>query len=268
MKRSRQTRIQPRQSAATGLIPAYLLLALLPLGAASAETEGFYIETINRGTGLMGDTSIEELSKTYLAGERMKIVNEGEDATDMIMDRASGVMTIINHPAKEYLPIDVKSVMETMAGPAGEQMRNMMGDSQVRVVETGETKKIGAWTTREYRLTRTGMVGIEKEIWATEEIDLDLTHFSDMMGQGGPGGFLGNSPAGLAQQEEMAKIKGYPILTKTRMEMMGSRMETETEVVLIRKEMIPDTLFEVPAGYTPREMGTGMPLPGQHPPAH
>jgi hypothetical protein len=60
----------------------------------------------------------------------------------------------------------------------------------------------------------------------------------------------------------MSKIKGYPILTKAKMEMMGTTMETETEVTMIRKEAIPADIFEIPEGYSIREMGMGAPPPG------
>jgi hypothetical protein len=43
---------------------------------------------------------------------------------------------------------------------------------------------------------------------------------------------------------------------------MGTTMETETEVTLIRKEAIPADIFEIPEGYSIREMGMGAPPPG------
>jgi hypothetical protein len=239
-----------------------LLGALLPVSGAIADAEGFYIETINRGSGMMGEGPTEDRSRTYLAYEKMKVVNEGPDATDMIMDLDAGTITFINHDAKEYLPIDVKSVMESMSGPAAEQMRAMMGDMTIKVEATGETKQIGEWNTKQYRVTKTGMVGIEQEIWATEDVDIDVTKYTDMMSMSGPGGVLASSPAGEAQRAEMSKIKGYPILTKAKMEMMGTTMETETEVTVIRKEAIPADIFEIPEGYSIREMGMEAPPPG------
>lgn len=242
--------------------PALLLAALLPVSAAIADAEGYYVETINRSAGVMGEAPSQDLSKTYLAYDKMKVVNEGPDATDMIMDPNAGVITFINHAEKEYLPINVKSVMESMSGPAAEQMRTMMGEMTVKVEATGETKKIGDWNTKQYRVTKTGMMGVDQEIWATEDVDLDVARYTDMMSLSGPGGLLANSPAGIAQREEMSKIKGYPILTKTKMEMMGTTMETETEVTVIRKEAIPADIFEIPQGYGERDMSVQMPPPG------
>jgi hypothetical protein len=256
---SRSTR-SPIQTSLLGA--ALALAALVPVSAAIADTEGYYVETINRSAGVMGEAPSEDLSKTYLAYDKMKVVNEGPDATDMIMDPTAGTITFINHAEKEYLPINVQSVMDSMSGPAAEQMRKSIGEMTVKVEATGETKKIGDWDTKQYRVTKTGMMNVDQEIWATEDVDLDVTRYTDMMSLSGPGGMLANSPAGIAQRVEMSKIKGYPILTKTKMEMMGTTMETETEVTVIRKEAIPADIFEIPRGYGERDMSVPMAPPG------
>ena len=255
-----RTERRPLRSLHIGL--PLVLAALLPVSGAIADAEGYYIETVNRTSGMTGAEPVNEMSKTYLAYDKMAVVNEGPDATDMIMDPDAGTVTFVNHAEKQYLPIDVKAVMESMSGPAAEHMRTMMGDMTVKVEATEETKKIGDWNTKLYRVSKTGMVGVEQEVWATEDVDIDVTRYTDMMSMSGPGGILANSPAGKAQHEEMSKIKGYPILTKSKMEMMGTTMETESEVKVIRKETIPEDLFKVPEGYGVREIGMGMPPEG------
>jgi hypothetical protein len=241
---------------------AILMGTLLPAATALADNQGFYIETINRTSGMAGQGPSEERTKTYLAHDKMKVVHEGTDATDMIMDPSAGLLTFVNHGAKQYLSIDINAVMEGMSGPAAEQMQAMIGEMTVAVEPTGETKKLGDWNTTHYRVSKTGMVGIEQDVWATEDVAIDVSRYTDMMSTAGPGSALANSPAGLAQRAEMAKIKGYPILTKTKMQMMGTTMETETEVTLIREEEIPADVFTVPADYTLKEMSMGTPPPG------
>jgi hypothetical protein len=47
---------------------------------------------------------------------------------------------------------------------------------------------------------------------------------------------------------------------------MGTTMETETQVTVIRKEAIPADIFEIPQGYGERDMSKQMPPPGSgHP---
>ncbi|NCA71951.1 MAG: DUF4412 domain-containing protein [Sphingobacteriia bacterium] len=237
------------------------LAAFLPLSGTLAETTGFYIETINRGSPAPGVEPIEETSKTYIANDKMIVVNDGADATDLILDPAAGIITFVNHAEKQYLPIDVQAVKTSMSGPASEQMRAMLGEITTKVEPTDETRRIGEWNTRKYLVSKSGMMQVEQEIWATEDVDLDASRYTDMMSLTGPGGMLANTPAGIAQRDEMAKIKGYPILTKTKMEMMGTSMETETEVRIIRQESMEDSRFEIPEGYTLRKMGSSIPMP-------
>lgn len=229
-----------------------------------ANDEGIYIETLNRSSGLTSETPREELSKTYVAHDKMKVVSGDAGGSDMILDPASGNMTFLNHADKEYYQINVQSVAKSMAEPGMEQMRAMMEQSKVSVVATGENKRIGNWDCEKYKVTKTGMMEIEQEIWAAKSIEFDFKPYTDMMSMSGPEGLLGDSAAGQAQQVEMDKIKGYPILTKSKMKMMGSSMESESEVKVIRKEPVAASFFEIPADYKLKEMGAPT-AAGAHP---
>lgn len=232
-----------------------ILAGLLALPAVQATADdGIYIETTNRSSGLTGETPREEVSKTYLAQGKMKIVSAEPAGTDMILDPANATMTFLNQGAKEYYRINVKSMLEGMSQPGMEQMRAMMENTKVSVVDTGETRQIGSWNCKQYKVTKTGIMDVEQEIWATTDVDLDVKPFTQMMSLSGPDGLLGNSAAGEAQRAEMEKIKGYPILTKTRMEMMGTKMELENQVTVIRKEPMPAGLFDIPADFKEKDM--------------
>lgn len=233
---------------------AILLTSTLNLPSAMAGDEGIYVETLNRTTGLTGEAPTEELSKTYLAHDKMKVVGSDPQGTDMILDPANGTMTFLNHGAKEYYKISVKDMMKGISQPGMDQMRAMMEETKITVTETGQTKQIGEWNCKEYKVIKTGMMSIDQEVWATDAVDIDVNRFTEMMSLSGPDGLLAGSPAAEAQRAEMAKIKGYPILTKTRMQMMGTTMESESEVKIIRQEAMPATLFEIPEGYQPKEM--------------
>lgn len=238
-----------------GARPALLvLLAALFTLPALAEEDGLYIETLNRSSGLTGETPREEVSKTYIAHGKMKVASAQPDGTDMILDPATGTMTFLNQAQKQYYQIDVKGMMEGMSQPGMEQMRAMMEQTQIKVEDTGQTRKIGEWDCNLYKVTKTGMMEIQQEIWAAKGVDLDLDRFTNLMSMSGPDGLLGDSAAAQAQRAEMEKVKGYPILTKTRMQMMGSTMETESEVKVIRHEPMPTSLFEIPADYQIKEM--------------
>jgi len=243
-------------------LAALLALVLAP-SIALAEEEGVFIETVNRSSGLTGEAPTEEVSQTFVAHGKMKVASADPNGTDMILDPATGEMTFMNHGVKEFYKINAKSMMEGLSKPGMDQMRAMMEQTRVTVEPTDETREINGWNCRKYRVAKTGMMEIEQEIWATEDVDLDLDRYTDLMSLSGPDGLLGDSEAGRAQRAEMEKIKGYPILTKSKMQLMGTNMESETEVRIIRKEPMAAGLFEVPTDYKEREMN----MPGA-PSAH
>jgi len=243
-------------------LAALLALVLAP-SIALAEEEGVFIETVNRSSGLTGEAPTEEVSQTFVAHGKMKVASADPNGTDMILDPATGEMTFMNHGVKEFYKINAKSMMEGLSKPGMDQMRAMMEQTRVTVEPTDETREINGWNCRKYRVTKTGMMEIEQEVWATEDVDLDLDRYTDLMSLSGPDGLLGDSEAGHAQRAEMEKIKGYPILTKSKMQLMGTNMESETEVRVIRREPMAANLFEVPTDYKEREMN----MPGA-PSAH
>ncbi|NEX18925.1 DUF4412 domain-containing protein [Thiorhodococcus mannitoliphagus] len=234
---------------------AILLAAAFNLSAAVADDQGLYIETVNRSKGLTGEAPREEISKTYVAYGKMKVASSDPQGTDMIIVPETGVLTFINDEAKQFYTIDTKGMMAGMSQPGIDQMRAMMEQTKVSVERTDETKQINDWNCRKYLVRKTGMMDIEQEVWATEDVDIDLEPFTNLMSMSGPDGLLGDSPAAKAQREEMDKIAGYPILTISKMQMMGANMETESEVKVIRQEPMPAAMFEVPEGYSEREMG-------------
>lgn len=242
----------PKLLLSLGLIAS--LNAVSGIASALASDEGWYIETINRSTGLTGDTPTEETSKTYVGDDKMKIVSSDPQGTDMIVDPTTGTLTFLNDEAKQYYKVDTNSMKESMSQPGMEQMRAVLEQSKVSVEPTDETREINGWKCKKYLVNKTGMMEVEQEVWATEDVDLDTKRFTSLMSMSGPQGLLADSPAGKAQREEMAKIKGFPILTKSKVKMLGASMETESEVTLIRKEPMPADLFEIPKGYTPKDM--------------
>jgi hypothetical protein len=254
----------PRSKLRAPLILSVLLMGLPGVTPALADDEGLYIETLNISSGLVGETPREELSKTYVAYDKMKVVSSDPQGAEMILDPVKGTLTFLNPEAKEYYQIDAKGMAQSMSQPGLEQMQAMMEQNKVAVEPTEETQKINGWSCKKYRVHKTGMMEVEQEIWATEDVSVDVDRYTDLMSMSGPEGLLGDSPAAKTQRDEMAKIKGYPILTTSKMQMMGSTMETKSEVKAIRKEPMPAALFEIPEGYAKKEMRSP-PSEGGHP---
>jgi hypothetical protein len=53
-----------------------------------------------------------------------------------------------------------------------------------------------------------------------------------------------------AMMEQMKKMKGIPLSSKTTTTIMGRTSVSSTEVTDIKNGSIPDSVFQIPAGYT------------------
>ncbi len=168
----------------------------------------------------------------YISGPKMRI-----EATTMGMK----VIAIQRHDkgmTYQLMP-DRKVCMEMPipkppAQPAGQE-------PTVTVTKTQETKKIGKYTCTRCEVT---VGGETLEFWVTEDVDLggEMADYWKVMSQG--------QPPKMAQ--EMAKVKGFPI----RMEMPSPQGPIVATVTTVKKQDIPDSMFEVPEGYQKMSMPT------------
>lgn len=226
------------------LVALVLAFGFFCPSALQAGDEGVYVESMVKSGGMMGQPPSEELTKMFMTPTKMKMVT-GTDS-EMIFDAGSKMLTIVSHAKKEYYVVaegDFKAMMEM--GVA--MMEGMMGDAEPTVEKTGEKKKIGEWNCEKVVLTLAGQMSMTMEMWVTKDAGIDMNDYiemSDMLGQ-----------AGLMKKftEEMKKMDGYPILTKTTMNIMGQNVETESLVQTIKKETFAASTFSAPEGYTKKE---------------
>ena len=63
-------------------------------------------------------------------------------------------------------------------------------------------------------------------------------------------GFGPMAKSGAELAEKMKAMKGYPVATSMKLDVMGQKTTSETEVIEVRKGPIPASAWEIPAGYT------------------
>jgi len=211
---------------------------------AQAGEDGFVVEAMVKTSGMMGQPGTEELTTMYMTPTKMKMISG--DKSEVIVDAASKMMTIVSHPKKEYYVVaeqEFKQMMEM--GMA--MMEGMMGDAQVTVESTGETKAIGKWKCEKVVMSLSGQMAMTQEMWVTKDTDIDMNDYmamSEMLGQ-----------AGLLKKftDEMKKIDGYPIQTKTIMTIMGQNVESENLVQSITSKTFAASTFSAPTDYAKKE---------------
>jgi hypothetical protein len=220
------------------------------------------------GYEVMGQKNPEKdyFRTTWITPEKM-ISND--DQRSIIVRLDQNAFYIVDHTKNTYMQMPLnfgetmnKKLEQEMQkeGMDDENMKKFMdmakGMMQVEmtVTPTDEKKQIGDWNCRKYiQKLNTGMGETTSEVWATEELEIDSELYakfaSAMMGQ--------QSGAGKATEEmveELKKIKGVPVLTKTKVNMMGTTMETVRELVEYKQEGAPSGIFDIPEGYKKEEM--------------
>lgn len=226
------------------LVALVLACGLISPVALLAGDEGYYIESMVKSGGVMGQPPSEQLTKMYMTPTKMKMVT-GDDG-EMVFDAGAKMMTIISHSKKEYYVVAEKD-FQAMMEMGMAMMEGMMGDAAPVVEKTGEKKKIGEWDCEKVVMTLSGQMSMTQEMWVTTDAGIDMNAYLEMSDLLGQGGILKKF------QDEMQKIEGYPIMTKTTMNIMGQNVETESTVQTIKKETFAATTFTAPEGYTKKE---------------
>ncbi len=191
------------------------------------------------------------------------IRNDSEQQTVIVrLDKQT--VTMIDHAKKTYaeMPLNMDKAMGEMGGEkmtkeqkdamAG-MMKSMMKFT-MKVTETGEKKKIGAWNCRKYiQKLDTAMGPTTTELWATEDIKVKgdiFAKYTAIMMTMQPG--LRESMAQVMQ--ETKKIKGVTVLTESSSTMMGATLKTSMRLRELKEARAPATIATVPAGYKKQAM--------------
>jgi len=172
------------------------------------------------------------------------------------------VLILLNHEQRTIarLPLDAEAIAANMLGKDQDmsasdkaQLQKLMGkmsEIKISITETGESKKIGDWNSTKYLQTiETFMGPSTTEVWATEDLDLDMDRYLDLTTA-----MMAMQPGmteNLAQvQREMKKIKGVRVLEKTSNDMMGTKVSSTVTLLEFKEGKAPAGLFDLPQGYT------------------
>ena len=156
---------------------------------------------------------------------------------------------MINHADKTYselaLPIDPRKIN----APAALQAR-------AQVTATEETRKIGSWNARRYKVEITNPAGLRLEttVWASKDVAAypALTRLSASIDALQPGSADWSLKRG--------QIEGFPVLQEADVTMGNSRFKTREELVAVETKDAPAGTYDPPAGYTAQAY-TGAPQP-------
>jgi uncharacterized protein DUF4412 len=209
------------------LIP--LLLLASPAAADSLLTLRSSIEGLKMDQGQPGEIRI------WIGGDKLRR-EEGDISYILRLDR--GKLYVLNHVEKTYTELAVAD-LQKLASPATEL--------KVQLIATNETKKIGNWTARKYKvdLSNPGL-HLDTTIWASRDI-ASYEAYGRLAAS-----LAALQPGGGEWARKMEQIEGFPVLQEADVKMGDSRFHTREELIAVETRDAPADAYELPAGYTAR----------------
>jgi len=239
------------------VVPVVLCLAV---GTVAARADIYMKQKSHTGSfTVMGKTQPEKDQTSVFWLGVNKARTDQEDGKSVIFLGDKGVLYMIDHNKKTYseMPMDIGKAIDEAAGEQGKEnqqaaemmkgmMKGMMGEMNVKVTETAETKTIGAWPCRKYLIdTKMYKTETHAEAWATESIKIDPKLYFTAMNA-----MMASQPGFQEMVKEMQKVKGIVVYQVSTSKVMGSEVQTTTEVLEAGEKSAPAGTYDLPAGYT------------------
>ncbi len=215
---------------------ALLLLISAPALADTLLTVRSSIE------GLKIAPSQAEPIRIWIGGEKGDRLRRDEGDTSYILRLDRGKLYVVNHADKTYneipLPIDGRKV----GAPPEMQVT-------AQVTATEETKKIGSWSARKYKVDITNPAGLHLDttVWASPDVAAHqaLTRLAASI--------AALQPGSADWSVKLTQIEGFPVLQEADVTMGTSHFKTREELVGIETKDAPAGGYDPPAGYTAQD---------------
>jgi hypothetical protein len=210
-----------------------LLLSALPALGDTLLTVRSSIE------GLKIAPSQAEPIRIWIGGEKGDRLRRDEGDSSYVLRLDRGKLYVINHADKTYSEIPVPIDPQKMGAPPEMQVK-------AQVTATGESKKIGTWNARKYKVDITNPAGLHLDttVWASAEIASHpaLTRLAASI--------AALQPGSADWSVKLGQIEGFPVLQEADVTMGTSHFKTREELVSVETKDAPAGAYDPPAGYT------------------
>ena len=189
----------------------------------------------------------QQTSITWLADNKLR-EDSGDRST--IVDLDAKKLFVIDHSMKSYYVLDLPvNIMAGLPDDMRAELEAMIAsvNIEVKVTPTGESKKIGGYEAKLYRIEVGGsnVMKVTRDQWMTEEIGFDIGSFKGLMQT-----LLSAQPMGADWLKQIWEIEGFPVLAESSVEVMGCAVRTREELVSVETRKPADGTYAPPANYT------------------
>jgi hypothetical protein len=219
------------------------------------------------------DGGSPQTGTSYISSDHVRISQP--DGNEAIFDPKGGQMIVMDGKKKTYYVVTKKDmdaqaamIQEQMNSPemkkAQEQMKNLPPDARkkmesamgemfaVDVKKTGTSRTIAGYKCENWNVT-IGQFS-KSEQCLTNELKFPVQAWDMYRGYADSMKSMMTAFGPMARsmttmQEQMKKLKGFPLANTTTTSVMGHRSVSSSEVTSIKHGAIPASAWEIPAGY-------------------
>ena len=219
------------------------------------------------------DGGSPQIMTNYISSDHVRMSQP--DGNEAIFDLKGGQMIMMDGKKKTYYVVTRKD-MDAMAAmmqerlnspevkKAQEQMKNLPPDAQktmesamagmfaVDVKKTGTSRTIAGYKCENWNVT-IGQFSKSEECFTNDlkfpvqAWDMYRSYADSMKSMMGALGPMARSMT--TRQEQLKKLKGFPLAKTTTTSVMGRRSVSTSEVTSIKQGSIPASAWEIPADY-------------------
>ncbi len=194
----------------------------------------------------MGDHS--GTSTQYMTSTKSRST---DGQSDSVIDFPTGRLTFIDHKNKSYWETTLQEMASYMDKlekdmKGNPMLANMFGGPEDVSVEKGKgSRKLAGYDCDDYTMKMGESFVFE--LCAARALQPPPQYFEGRKLSYAAMGPMGKRFAKMF--DEMKKIKGYPLALDMDVNMGMAKVATSSEAIEVKKGAIPDSTFEIPAGY-------------------
>ena len=219
------------------------LFALIALaGLCYADT--IIVQKVESGA-MLGQPAKNGIQTMKIKGSKARIDHDTAKQYQ-IVDLATKKVYLVDPDKKQVMVMGLD-----MMNAAGAMMKQLNQNGKLEVKDTGSVRTVNGFKCKDYLVSMSGGMGINSKQCVTTDVDYSDFEAFRPYAEGFMKMFVGDKNAPQLPP-------GISVLTETEMNIMGQKMNSKTELQSLKKEEIPATDFEPPAGFEVKEV-TGMP---------
>ena len=220
-------------------VAAALLTALLAAAAGGADVY-FEQTTVSTKRGAAAGPGVA--SRVWYSGKRMRMEPGGAAAGPAFVLRLdTGQAWRLDPATKTAVAVDVdrlRSQAQMDLAMAGDLMGAEEGAARTAPLRARKT--IAGYPCRGFRITAAASV---MDVYVTDALPVGIDAFTDFLEWSG----ASQSLAGL--MEELRRLPGFPLQTRSRVTVLGEEHETVSTVTKVKVGPLAPALFERPGDY-------------------